>query len=268
MKNKISFFLVLFVLMLLPISCINNIENPVGSLNTKINISMKQNLSKNGTSLILSSKTDSLYDCINYLINYSILNQSNNIEIKFINIITPAACIGGAAPAQASIIIKGLSTGKYNLQFLANGRVSNTTLTVDPNFYQLDSLNSEWVKVSASKILRIPPNTIWGYVGYFTDSLDTKANSFIDSLKSLSVKNNNFLPGDYGNFTIDSTGYLLPPKDNTYKDIKSFIFVYTNNITTVINLMRYYGKNNLINISLFTSIGDVYYSWNLPVKKE
>lgn len=246
-------------------SCSTN-PNTNNQVNAKINISVNETISPTGRTDILTCATDSSYPCSNYSISAAMQNDGNTTVFRFYNITTPSSCFGNPGPATVQFNLGSLSNGDYNFQFLINDDVFQTTLTVSDNYFKFSNTNSNWVSVKNQTSLRIPVNTIWGYIGFYEDTLKSQALAYLDSLKNLGAKSFKFLPGDYSLFQIDSTGNLVIPPNTTYKNTVPYIFIYNGSISSARSLVKYFGKNSQINVSLLTDKGDVFFSWVLATE--
>lgn len=266
MKNILAFisFSILFICFS---GCTSSPQNNLNSsISSKINIAISESITKSGRSVILTCTTDSVYACSNYGINTSIQKENNSTVIKFNEITTPSVCATAFAPASTEINLGYLNNGNYSFQFLANGEVFQTSIIVNDNYFKVSNQTGNWIDLKTPLVLRVPVNTIWGYIGFYADTLKSEANMFLDSLKALGAKNFNFLPGNYTLFQIDSTGALLPPEGNTYKNTVPYIYIYNGNIDSAKALVKYYGQHSQISMSLLTDKGDAFYSWVLATE--
>ena len=235
-------------------------------VNAKINVIVSESISQTGRTVALTCATDSIYPCSNYGISSAMQSEGSTIVFRFYNITIPNSCFGNPGPATVQFNLGSLGNGNYDLQFLINDDVFQTTLTVSGNYFKFSNTASKWVSIKNQTTLRIPTNTIWGYIGFYEDTLKSQALAYLDSLKNLGAKSYNFLPGNYSLFQVDSTGDLIIPPNTTYKNTIPYIFVYGGDLNLARSLVKYFGKNSHINVSLLSDKGDVFYSWVLATE--
>jgi hypothetical protein len=267
MKTHILFLIVLLPLLLILIGCEDTVSDNTSytSIDSRINIKLREELSANSKKVILNCRTERIYGCINYGIDYSVIKTANNFRIKFSGIIISDICLTALGPASAQINLGNLSTGTYNLTLEVNGKTESALLIVTDSLYQINFQPGFDFKFDNTKLHRIPRYLIWGSVGYINDSLTNLANAYLDSLQILGAVQINLSAGDYGFFEIDSFGNIVTPDNHGYPFIKMYKFEYQNDLNSIKELMKRIQQQyvNQIYISCNTWQGDVFYGWTL-----
>lgn len=267
MKTHILFLLVLLTLLLMINACEDTVSDNASysSIDSRININLREDLSANSKNVILNCRTDRIYGCINYGIDYSVVKTANNFRIKFSRIIISDICLTALGPASAQINLGNLGAGTYNLTLEVNGKTESAALTVTDSLYQINFQTGFDFKFDNIKLHRVPPYLIWGSVGYINDSLTNIADTYLDSLPILGAVQKNLSPGDYGFFEIDSFGNIVTPDNHGYPFIKMYKFEYQNDLNSIKELMKRIQQQyvNQIYISCNTWQGDVIYGWTL-----
>ena len=116
--------IILLSAILLSLGCDNTSEVIVGpeidSINTVINIEAFENINAGLTNLELRCQTDSIFNCINYLIDFDLTVTSDTVALKFTKIVKPNICLPALGPATAIINLGTLANITYEFQLTVN----------------------------------------------------------------------------------------------------------------------------------------------------
>lgn len=236
-------------------------------IDSKLNIVLREELTSESRNLILNCRTERIYPCFNYGIDYNVVKGAKNFKVGFSKIVMPQICLTALGPAGCSINLGSLADGQYNLELEVNDKTEIAQLVISENTYQVDHQPGLNFKFENSKLNRIPRFLIWGSVGYINDSLTSVVNTFIDSLQILGAHQVQLLPGDYWYFKIDAQGNLIPPEYHGYPSIKMFAYNFNGSLDELKEFIysyssRYYNK---LYISLSDWRGEVIYGWAMVV---
>jgi hypothetical protein len=205
--------------------------------------------------------TKEVYPCINYQISTTYNQTEDKINVTFGDVIRSEICLTAIGPAQSSIDLGTLNNGDYQL----NINSSEGKLVVSDESYTITFSENEQFEIVNSPLMRIPANTIWGTVGYHEISTSALVRTFIDSLQQLGAVEQKYKQGHYGEYEIDEDGQIVQPGENSgYYFAESFIFHYSENISALENLVKYYGNKygeTLLYLYLQTDKGEIYRSW-------
>lgn len=263
MQKTAILFAILSISILLSLGCDNTNEIIIGpeidSINTVINIEVFENLDNGLRNVELRCVTDSIYNCINYRIDFDLNIKFDTFAITFNKIIKPNICLIALGPATAIVPLLILSTTNEFL-ITVNSLTLPAQLILTDSTIEITGGDSTWTNVVRSVLYRVPVNTIWGQVGYNAFARDS-ALTFFGSLTSLGATPDTLLTGHYGYFFIDSTNAIdsilgLGPSIGT-DSLFSYIYHYTGDTTALSNLVAAYlnQAGNLVRVNIITSDG-------------
>jgi hypothetical protein len=246
------------------ISCSDTItEVNYERIDTRLELTLKEELSVYSRLLSIDCATERIYPCINYGIDYSMTKSSNKITIRFNQIIMPEICLTALGPAYSNIKLGNLSNGLYILNLLVNGKTQTANLKVNDSTFKIEYEPGFDFIFKKTELKRIPQNVIWGSVGYINDTLTTSVNSFLDSLIIIGASEINLSPGDYGYFQIDSFGKIVAPEYHGYPFIKMYLYEFNGSSESLKELIRNTNQRFLNNmyISCNTWKGEYIWGW-------
>lgn len=265
MEKNILLLIALMFLLLLFNNCDDAVSDNTSytTIDSRINIKLREELSPTKKTLHLDCRTERIYGCINYGIDYYVIKGANSFKIKFNSVLISDICLTALGPASCRIKLGELSDGTYSLILEVNGKTEQTILTVTNDSYKITYTSGFDFKFDNTELKRVPEYLIWGSAGYINDSLTNVVNTFIDSLKFVGAAPVNLSAGDYGFFKIDSSGNIITPDYHGYPFIKMYLFYYQNDLEDVIGLMKriQHQHVNQVYISCNTWQGDVFYGW-------
>lgn len=236
-------------------------------IDSKLNIVLREELTTESRNLTLNCRTERIYPCCNYGIDYSMVKGAKIFKVRFSKIVMPQICLTALGPAGCSINLGSLADGQYSLELEVNGKTEIAQLVISENTYQVNHQPGLNFKFENPQLNRIPQFLIWGSVGYINDSLTSVVNTFIDSLQILGAQQAQLLPGDYWYFKVDAQGNLIAPEYHGYPFIKMFAYSFNGSLNELKEFIysycgRYYNK---LYISLSDWKGEVIYGWAILV---
>lgn len=264
MKNLSLFTALSISILILEIGCSDAVtEVNYDRIDTRLELTLKEELLADSRSLSLDCATERIYPCINYGIDYSMTKSGNKITIRFNQIIMPDICLTALGPAYSNIKLGNLSNGQYILNLMVNGITQTTILKVNDSTFKIEYKPRFDFIFKKTELKRIPQNVIWGSVGYISDTLTTSVNSFLDSLTNIGANEIYLSPGDYGYFQIDSFGEIVAPEYHGYPIIKMFLYEFNGNSESLKDLIRNTNQMFLNNmyISCNTWKGEYIWGW-------
>lgn len=266
MRSQFVLFVFLLMVFLFATSACSKDDNEQDDYELGgVEIKMWENIDAVPRTLQLRCETRQIFPCCNWGITHTVNVSSEAIDIRFKDIYIPDICLTATGPATAHIDLGSLSEGTYNLNLSAPGSHDSGSLIVNDDYYKL-SLNfpySSRLAFPYDQLNRIPENTIWGHVGYHSEDTEPLVDSFIDDLREKGAEPDDYLHGEYGYFRILNTGEIETSKYHGYHLIEPFIFDYQDDMSSVEELVKYYGLNHGddLNISVFTCGGERFLSW-------
>ena len=269
MFKKLLFVPVLFVLIFLFQYCTDSTSPELNfeRIDSRLNIVVREELTASNPNLILNCRTERIYPCCNYGIDYSVVKGAKYFKIRFTKIVMPQICLTALGPAGCSINLGSLADGQYTLELEVNGRTETTQLMVSKGNYQVNHQPGLNFKFDNPQLNRIPDFLIWGSVGYINDSLISAVKTFLDSLQILGAQQVQLLPGDYWHFKVNSQGELIPPEYHGYPFIKMFGYSFNGSLEELKELVYRYSSvyYDKLYISLYDWRGGAIYGWSLVV---
>lgn len=198
-----------------------------------------------GRNLIVKIESIKNEDCLNYRMDYFFSRVGNRLKISLNNIIKPADCIPGEAPVKAGVDAGSLPSGTYEFDIDFKSLVENKgRLSVNAESYLLDMKSEDGIVLLRNELLRVPNNTIWGYVTFQQGQDEAIANEFLTDLEALS-KTVTYPAGYYGHFTISPLdGKVFIHQQPITPNIKTFLLDYSDSETSLKNLLAEYRQNH------------------------
>lgn len=224
----------------------------------EFNIDLREQLSVDDQKLVIELHTiKDDYPCSNYQIDYSIEQDNNGkIIIDILEILDPINCDSSIADAESHIVLNNITRSTHNIEINLKGTVINEgVLHNDDDRFNLEMKTDYGIHLLQRELIKIPQNSIWGYVAYDDDSNDSAAQNFIDDLVGVTEQNRVFENGYYGYFSI--TGSIIKLKDTpnfTHKHI--FIHEYKGAKEDLIDLLETHRNTTNLQIGVFSSTGE------------
>lgn len=246
---------------IIPIEEVNDTDVTYKEIESDIKVRMAEILfEKTPQTFLLFFSTEKIYPCSNYQIVHSFEQDSNKIIIKLSEIAVPYFCLTAPRAANTIIDLGAIVSGEYQLEIHIGEDKNVGQLIVTPDYYKMHFEEPKQLQIEYSSINRVPPNTIWGELTYYTDSTEALAQSFIDSLELLGATKQYYNQGNYLYFQIDSLGQISTQQadDNYFKF--QYIYNYTRNTSKIDSLVRNYGQNygDSMNIVIYTKEGETF----------
>ena len=188
-------------------SCQKDAGNSTLNINIsdEIQLELWEALSVNQRFLHLRLSTIDDLECENYTISYSVNTADQRISVSINDLIAPTVCIPGMAPGTGLISLGAVDPNLYTIEInLKNNQIINKgILNVFSDKIKLDMQTDYGIQFPYTTLLRMPENTIWGYIDFMDNSADEEAigQDIYETLGPLT--NTLVLPsGEYGHFKI------------------------------------------------------------------
>ncbi len=242
-------------------------DKPVIIADNRIIMTPIEHLDTLGRYFTLSSQTEEIYGCMNYSILYTKYEVNNMINIDFNGIDMPEFCLTALGPAVAEIILGEIPNGKYSLKF-KNEDYSIASLDVTDESFLITCEDTSQVIFEYKELMRVPANTIWGWVEYNTTDSAVVAQSFLDSLINIGAISETYSPGYYRYFSIDENGDIQYNGGHGSRYILPFIFYYTGDTLAIHNVVDNFADlyhPNILTV-VYNDNGNSFYSWMMVNK--
>lgn len=210
MLAYVSKLVPLLCLMLLMQACnTDKTEAPV--LDTEVEkeyeLDLWESLGNNTRSFELRATTIKSLDCLNYFIESSSIRKGNSFEINLGKPQIPSQCERGSGVAKSTLTLGTVSNGTYNITIKLGQIVPSTgRLMVSNGSFFLSIPTPIGFRILHNNLLRIPDNTLWGYIAYDASASSTVA-QFLTELATISPSPD-LAKGYYGYFNLLESGEM------------------------------------------------------------
>lgn len=117
-------------------SCSTQSADADGKVGSDIKIILQEEISEEGSKLVIRSETFEIFSCYNFSIVTQQQFRNNEITITYSGILKPELCLTALGPAQ-SLELFGVKNGIYKIVFVNDGVKNEGELTVDDEKYVL-----------------------------------------------------------------------------------------------------------------------------------
>ena len=201
--------------------------------------------------------------CLNSIIDYDLQFDvaGNSIILSINDILSPETCIEGNAPAFVSIPIENIEKRNYTIEInLKDVIINKGNFFVSDTEYFLGMGTENGFELVHTRLIKIPKNTIWGYVGYEEEVDKMEAENFVKDLDDLSMNISEvegYNDGYFGYFSILEDRSILLNGEIEEKFYESFIFNYDADYQDINDLIdNYCNQHPELNIYLFNGEGE------------
>lgn len=174
----------------------------VSDVENEFNLNPWEKLSPEGRSFQLQLSTRKNQVCQNAVIDFELSRSGNRLSLSLREIQAPEDCTPGDDPATALADAGSLPAGFYELSVdLENTVFNKGQLTITANRYLLNMESSDGFTLLHRELLRVPRESIWGYITYEENDDEPLAEAFVTELSLLST-GLTFDKGYYGHFQV------------------------------------------------------------------
>ena len=197
--------------------------------------------------------------CLNAAIDYEYRQTNRELSISINEIVREEGCVPGDAPATASFrAYSPLPGGFYPLLVDLRGKVSSDgQLVVTSGAYNISLEEGGGIVLLRPELLRIPENTIWGYVYFGDPVLETAAVELLDDLQAIS-KARPLPEGYYGYFRIEGNHNLKLANGAAPAGALPFSYWYEGEKEALVNLLEGYRSDygEGLEVKVFNTLGE------------
>jgi hypothetical protein len=182
-------------------------------------------------------------ECKNVSIDYSLELKNGTFILSFNDLIEPAECNLGVAPARVDVVLDPLDNGNYPIEINLKERVINPgVLRIKNDQARLDMESMNGILLRHEWLNRIPKDTYWGYVAHDADVMEDETSSFLTELTNI-TQQRVLDPGHYGYFTIDEYENIYLSESPNRDEITPLLFGFQDNPQSLIDLLEDYRQN-------------------------
>jgi len=254
--------MMLMVAALLQGCSLDELEAPliVSEIPQEFSVTLRELPGPEPRNLQLWLQTIDLQDCEEVGIRYDFWPTPGRFRLDISGLAKPAQCLPANKPALEKIDMGVLANGDYQIGINLRNTITNQgRLTRSNASYTLLMETEQGISVPYRQLLRIPSQTIWGYVAYTSPMMVSVASAFISELSGL-APNAALSPGNYGYFWI--------PSGNGQADIRespddmaqrTFVQRFAGNMDDLQALVQAYrtAHGNMLEIKVFAISGEV-----------
>lgn len=230
-----------------------------GWLARPVVISPFERLDSTGRTLFLRASTEKIYPCINFWLPTTVrpLGQHWSVAFGAVEEDVTGLCLTALGPARSGISLGAPAPGTYRLTLDNLGVVAEGELRVTVGAFELLLPGSNGVSAGITRLGRIPPQTIWGVVGYDTPQQEAVVLAFFEALERLGARPLTLPQSQYGYFETDASGRPIVPEPSGYWFAKTFLYHHAGNEPSLRQLVRdtYRQHNGTVHINLSTDRG-------------
>jgi hypothetical protein len=235
-------------------------------LNSPINLTSFETLDPVAASFEFRCLTDSIYDCSNYSVDFTLDTVADTLKLNFTEILRPSVCIPPDGPAFSLVNLGNIANGTYQFPITVNAVIASAIITVTDSTITITGGDSTWTNFLRPVLRRIPSGTIWGQVGYNVANAFDSAHSFLDSLVSIGATVDTLSQGSYGYFYFDNAGNpdsILELGASIGTNFRiPFVYAYSGDTAALHSLITAYAnQGNVVEINVITSQGFEYRTW-------
>ena len=222
---------------------------------------MQESISGDSRRLSFYFYSDGFKEKAGFKLDAKLVKNKKLISIKLYN--TPKSP-PSIIPLETTVHLDSLTKGDYQMSIFFKNDTIKGRLAVNDNRYQLLLNKNPKITLANNTLNKIPFNSIFGRIHYYSPSNLNLVNEFLDSLKAIGAQPKLYNPGYYGLFTIAKAGTIEQKNDKGYFYTKNFIFQYDGNKQRLKELVKRYAFNYTTQmlITLITFDGTTYNLWN------
>ena len=211
MKIVLRFHLfVIIAVILLASSCqLEKLSDPIiipNNIKKEFYIDLQEYLHPTNRQLRFLVKTIEAQDCQNSTVATDYVSAGREITLSINDIVPPADCVEGTAPAKTDVFAGKLTNGVYNLEIaLRNLVVNNGRLTINDESYTINMETQEGITLLHNSLLKIPSDAFWGYIVCKESEWEALQQELDNKLADLATPASGiYRDGYYGFFEINS----------------------------------------------------------------
>lgn len=225
----------------------NDISGDIVNVKKEFAINTWEQLNANGGNIHLRLSSIEEQDCSARL-NTSFQNTGSTFNLSFLSI-TPNAtnCTGARTVVRDTLDLGTVQNGSYRFvislkeMIFNEGTLDVTTEKINFNFSKTDG-----IEIQNKTLWRVPKETIWGYYAY-DNGQNTKAEQWLDSLKTVATIPLSMPNVDYGYFVLEGgTPIWLSEKIATNKpNIRLFMMRLNapKNAADIVRISNFFKQN-------------------------
>jgi hypothetical protein len=232
---KKIFIIPLFTLVIAVFSSCNKEEEPEQSFQY-INLEFFEQFSSEGSQILFNLQTIETFPCSNFSLQTSITKSNNHTDIRITNIDVPDICVTALGPASLQLNMGDFSNVPSLFSIWVNEKRHDFELETTEKTIKVKQGNPFEGNLffAFDSLLRIPENTVWGYIvnnpeSGKNDIWDEILNAFYEEgAQEITLDN-----GNYFFFTVENQEIIF---ENLKNQTTTFYFQFENPIQDLIGI--------------------------------
>ena len=245
---------------LLANGCFDRPTSPA-PIDSAVVLRLHEKLSASGRSLELLGRTEKIYGCSNFTILYQQQSTGDAVSVRFVGIHMPDVCLTSLGPATCTVPLGPTTIGSRLLMLGTTRGDVVTRLVVNADSIEVKGARGAGIALPAPVLHRVPPGTIWGWIGWGPEDRSARAQAFLDSLTLVGARPTRLLPGDYEYFQVDALGHVGLQGNYGFYFLKPYLFHFTGDTAALSGVVKAFGDP--LWIALYDDHGGTLYSWML-----
>ncbi len=171
---------------------------------THIELSHYEQFNANKRELIFYLETLETFPCNNFQINTQVSHNREQVEIHADNIEIPSYCITLTGPATRNILLGNPDENPQKFSFWVNADRHDFNLLVNEDYIELEQgqFFDKRLSFTRDKLLRIPNNTVWGYLVSDSDDKSSLPEELLQIFEEYGAELFSLNNGDYHYFQV------------------------------------------------------------------
>ena len=225
---------------------------------THIEINHYEQFNANKRELVFFLETLEVFPCNNFLINTQVSRNGDHIEIHADNIEIPSYCLTSTGPATRSILLGNPDENPERFSFWVNDDRHDFKLLVNEKFLKIEKgqFFKNRLSFSKEKLMRIPDNTVWGYLVSDTENKSNLPDDLLNIFEEFGAELLPLNDGDYHYFQVEEETVIFFSGEN---EIMGFSLWFEKEMEILIAaFQKYLDENGIANlqIRLFNTLGE------------
>ncbi len=217
-------------------SCDLGEDEYLGPIQSKIEVTMVEDLSYEEPFFQIIFETANLYDCANYNIQMIANASESQLDIVFNEIYKDNSCNSATGPAYNAYTFTKIVNGVYDISLQVKGKSAVAgTLTITDSAYTLDMEQSEDFEFVNPHLFSMPKGILWGSIQTYSDNQQTDdvVDKFYTQLADLKLADTLLAEGDYTYFTVGNKNEVTLRRTGAGSSAEVTSFVYFINEDSV-----------------------------------
>lgn len=250
--------LMLFAFTLLFISCSDEDEKTFPF--SHLHLNFFEHFHPNEREMVFFLQTNETFPCNNFLISTSVEQTPGVLEIHADNLDIPNICITSIGPATRSLFLGETDQLPRKVIFWVKEDKHDFDMNIHQGFINVKRHSEAIGRLSFSRdtLMRIPDNTVWGYVVKEKEKKVHSREKLMDEFMAHGAQPLTLEDGDYHYFEVEEEDVVFHSHDLNEKT-QGFAFWFDKELDLLFDAFQQYAEENEqmeLRIRLFNTRGE------------